>query len=289
MGKYFPPSELVLNDFGQVYHLCLFPENISNKIILVGDPGRVEVVASFFEKIIFKQSHREFSTVTGVYKGTKISVISTGIGTDNIDIVLNELDALLNIDLKTRKVKESLTKLEIIRIGTCGLIQKERGIHSYILSTGAIGMDNVAHFYPLHYNDFETDYISNFVNFFSFPKQISPYFVEASNKMISKFDSENLVKGVTVTASGFYGPQGRSLRLGLEINDLNEKLERFNFLETRIENFEMETSALFALGKGLGHECISICLVIANRPANTFSKGYEEEMKGLINYVLNKI
>jgi uridine phosphorylase len=288
MEKYFPPSELVLNDLGQVYHLCLLPEDISNKIILVGDPGRVEFVASFFEKILFKKSHREFLTVTGVYKGTTISVISTGIGTDNMDIVLNELDALFNIDLNTRKVKESLTKLEIIRIGTCGLIQKEREIHSYILSTGAIGLDNVAHFYPMNYNDNEKDYLSNFVNFFSFPKQISPYFVEASDKMISKFDSENLVKGITVTASGFYGPQGRSLRLGLEINDLNEKLERFSFHETRIENFEMETSALFALGKGLGHDCVTICLGIANRPANTFSKAYEKEMKGLINYVLNK-
>jgi len=289
MEKYFPPSELVLNDLGQVYHLCLFPENVSNKVILVGDPARVELVSTFFDQIFFKIKNREFSTVTGLYKGVKLSVISTGIGTDNIDIVLNELDALFNIDLKTRKVKETLTKLEIVRIGTCGLIQKDRGIHSYILSTGAIGMDNVAHFYPLNYTNFEKDYISNFINFFSFPKQISPYFIEASGKMISKFDSEKITKGITVTASGFYGPQGRSLRLGLEINDLNEKLERFSFFETRIENFEMETSALLALGKGLGHECISICLGIANRPANTFSKGYEEEMKGLINYVLNKI
>ena len=288
MERFFPPSELVLNDLGQVYHLALLSENISEKIILVGDPGRVEMVSSFFDKIIFKTNHREFSTITGLYKGVKISVISSGIGTDNIDIVLNEIDALFNIYLETRTTKRSLTQLEIVRIGTCGLIQKERTLHSYILSTGAIGLDNVAHFYPLKYSDFESEILFNFKSELALPKEIQPYFVNASERMVSKFDSNKVTKGITVTASGFYGPQGRSLRLGLKVNDLNENLEGFSFNGSKIENFEMETSALFALGKGLGHECTTICLGIANRPADSFSKGYEKEMNGLIKYVLDK-
>lgn len=287
--KSFPPSELVLNDLGQVYHLALTPGDVAETIILVGDPGRVEVIASFFDEITFKINHREFYTVTGTYKDKSISVISTGIGTDNIDIVINELDALFNIDLNTRTEKEVKTKLDLIRIGTCGLIQKETDLHCFILSTGAIGLDNVAHFYPLNYTEEETNLLSAFKTFLSFPETIQPYFVNANESLISKFDSNQVAKGLTVTASGFYGPQGRSLRLGLSKDDINECLTDFSFSGRKIQNFEMESSALFALGKGLGHQCVTLCLGVANRTANTFSKGYDDEMKQLIHYVLERI
>jgi len=285
----FPASELALNDQGQVYHLALSPNDIADKIIVVGDPRRVETVASFFDEIELKVSHREFNTITGFYKGTRISVVSTGIGTDNIDIVINELDALVNIDLEKRSEKVQKRSLEIVRIGTCGLLQGNTPIHSFILSEGAFGLDNVAHFYPIEFQQNEKAILSLFTHQIALPKAIVPYFSEANLELVSRFNSNEVLRGYTVTSSGFYGPQGRSLRLGLVEKSLNEKLASFDVNGLKILNFEMESSALFALGKALGHKCTTLCVGVANRVDGTFSKGCELDLERLIMYVLNRI
>ena len=286
---YFPDSELVLNEKGQVYHLGIFPENISDKIIVVGDQDRVKLIGDFFDSIEFHSQHREFCTLTGLYIGKRISVISTGIGTDNIDIVLNELDALVNIDFKSRVPKLDLSSLNIVRIGTCGILQPEIPLHSYILSTFAYGLDNVAHFYPLQFSEEEKELNKQLDKHLDLPSKIRPYVSKASDDLVQKLTSEKVYKGVTVTSSGFYAPQGRALRLGLSTELMNEKLTSFHFLDYKVTNFEMESSALFALGKGLGHHCATICLGVANRPNNEFTKGFAKEMNELIVYVLERI
>ncbi len=286
---YFPDSELVLNEKGQVYHLGIFPENISDKIIVVGDQDRVKLIGYFFDSIEFHSQHREFCTLTGLYKGKRISVISTGIGTDNIDIVINELDALVNIDFKSRVPKVDLSSLNIVRIGTCGILQPEIPLHSYILSTYAYGLDNVAHFYPLQFSEEEEELNKQLDKHLDLPSKIRPYVSKSSEDLVQKLSSEKVYKGVTVTSSGFYAPQGRALRLGLSTELMNEKLTSFRFLDYKVTNFEMESSALFALGKGLGHNCATICLGVANRPNNEFTKGFAKEMNELIVYVLERI
>jgi uridine phosphorylase len=286
---YFPDSELVLNERGQVYHLGIFPENISDKIILVGDQDRVSLIAQFLEEIEHSSIHREFHVITGKYKKKRISIISTGIGTDNIDIVINELDALKNINLESREEKEIKTSLEIVRIGTCGILQVEIPLHSYILTTFAYGLDNVAHFYPISYSSEELLLSKKISSHLQLPIEIQPYTSKSSDELFDKLSSDKTIKGITVTSSGFYGPQGRSLRLGLRTNEMNEKLTSFQYDEHRISNFEMESSALFVLGKELGHKCATICLGIANRPKNEFTKGFNQEMKNLIVYVLDRI
>jgi uridine phosphorylase len=285
----FPESELVLNDKGQVYHLGLFPENISTNIIVVGDQDRVELIAGFFDHVEFSTQHREFCTITGMYQGKRITVLSTGIGTDNIDIVLNELDALVNIDLKQRIEKTDKISLQIVRIGTCGILQADIPLHSYVLSTHAFGLDNVAHFYPIAFTTDENEILGAISDHVLLPPKIQPYVIKSSENLTNKLLSDQTYTGVTVTSSGFYGPQGRSLRLGLSTIDMNERLTSFHFKNHRIVNFEMESSALFALGKALGHECATICLGVANRPNNLFSKGSVKEMNDLIRYVLDRI
>ena len=285
----FPESELVLNDKGQVYHLGLFPENISTNIIVVGDQDRVELIAGFFDHAEFSTQHREFCTITGMYQGKRITVLSTGIGTDNIDIVLNELDALVNIDLKQRIEKTDKISLQIVRIGTCGILQADIPLHSYVLSTHAFGLDNVAHFYPIAFTTDENEILEAISDHVLLPPKIQPYVTKSSENLTNKLLSDQTYTGVTVTSSGFYGPQGRSLRLGLSTIDMNERLMSFHFKNHRIVNFEMESSALFALGKALGHECATICLGVANRPNNLFSKGCVKEMNDLIRYVLDRI
>ena len=285
----FPESELVLNDKGQVYHLGLFPENISTNIIVVGDQDRVELIAGFFDHVEFSTQHREFCTITGMYQRKRITVLSTGIGTDNIDIVLNELDALVNIDLKQRIEKTDKTSLQIVRIGTCGILQADIPLHSYVLSTHAFGLDNVAHFYPIAFTTDENEILEAISDHVLLPPKIQPYVTKSSENLTNKLLSDQTYTGVTVTSSGFYGPQGRSLRLGLSTIDMNERLMSFHFENHRIVNFEMESSALFVLGKALGHECATICLGVANRPNNLFSKGCVKEMNDLIRYVLDRI
>lgn len=285
----YPPSELVLNANGEVYHLGLNPSQIADDIILVGDQSRVELVSRFFESIEHQSQHREFVCHTGTYNGKRISVISTGIGTDNIDIVVNELDALANIDLEQRTDKPTHRKLNLVRIGTCGILQASVPVHSYILSRYAVGLDNVAHFYPILFSDSEKTLAKAISSHTGLPDTIIPYASKASDELFHKLQSEKTVSGITMTSSGFYAPQGRSLRLGLTVDSINEKLGTFDFENLKVTNFEMESSALFVLGKAMGHECATICLGIANRPNNEFSKGYETEMNELIQYVLNKI
>lgn len=285
----FPPSELVLNDAGQVYHLGLSPSTISDKIILVGDQDRVEIIARFFDSIECSSQHREFCTTTGLYKGNRITIVSTGIGTDNIDIVMNELDALVNIDLLKREEKVLKSSLTIVRIGTCGILQSEIPLHSFVMSTHAFGLDNIAHFYPIQFTEEEIEIGNELTNYLSLPEKIQPYLTKSSELLANKFDSDCIHKGITVTSSGFYGPQGRSLRLGLNTVDMNERLTSFRFRDHKVVNFEMESSALFALGKAMGHQCITLCLGVANRPNNEFTKGCTDEMNALITYVLDRI
>ena len=287
--KYYSETELVLNSKKQVYHLGLSSNNLAHKIILVGDQDRVPMVSEFFEKIEHKSQHREFVCHTGIYKGKRISVISTGIGTDNIDIVINELDALVNIDLENRIENEEKISLEIIRIGTCGILQENIPVHSYILSSHACGFDNVAHFYKINFSAFELDLAQKINNFLDFPKSIQTYFSSANEDLVSRLSSKDTHIGITVTSSGFYGPQGRTLRIPTHTQDIHLLLAKFIEKDLKILNFEMESSALFALGKELGHKCATICLGIANRPNLEFSSDSKAEMQKLISYTLERI
>ena len=287
--KYYAETELVLNSKKQVYHLGLSPNNLAHKIILVGDQDRVPMVSEFFEKIEHKSQHREFVCHTGIYKGKRISAISTGIGTDNIDITINELDALVNIDLENRIENEEKISLEIIRIGTCGILQENIPVHSYILSSHACGFDNVAHFYKINFSAFELDLAQKINNFLDFPKSIQTYFSSANEDLVSRLSSKDTHIGITVTSSGFYGPQGRTLRIPTHTQDIHLLLAKFIEKDLKILNFEMESSALFALGKELGHRCATICLGIANRPNLEFSSDSKAEMQKLIAYTLDRI
>jgi uridine phosphorylase len=285
----YPPTELVLNDQGQVYHLGLSPEHISSKIILVGDQDRVDVVASFFDSIEHSSQHREFISKTGMYKGKRITALSTGIGADNIDITINELDALANIDLKNKENKSEFTSLDLIRIGTCGILQPEVPVHSYILSSHALGLDNIAHFYAIEETDEESKLNYEINAQVNLPEQVKTYVTKASTELVECLSSDQTELGITVTSSGFYGPQGRQLRLKNKTQLLNDELTAFNYNDHKIINFEMESSALFALGKELGHRCATICLGIANRPNREFSAGYKQDMLKLVEYVLERI
>ncbi len=287
--KYFPPTELALNAKGEVYHLGLLPEQLAEKIILVGDQDRVAMVSSFFDNIEFTSKHREFVCQTGTYKGKRITALSTGIGTDNIDITVNELDALVNIDLKTRTEKTEKVQLELVRIGTCGILQSSIPLHSHIISDYAFGLDNVAHFYEIEFSEKERFLASELSNFIGLPTTIQPYAVAADETLSFRLQTADTFSGITVTSSGFYGPQGRELRIPTRTADIQLKLGEFNMNGLLVCNFEMESSALFSLGKALGHRCATICLGIANRPKQVFSEGYSKEMFTLIENVLNQI
>jgi uridine phosphorylase len=285
----FPATELVLDTNGAVYHLGLLPEQLATKVILVGDQDRVAKISRFFDDIECQIQHREFVSHTGTYKAKRITVLSTGIGTDNIDICMAELDALVNIDLEIRQEKQEKTSLEIVRIGTCGMLQADMPLHSFVLSTHALGLDNIAHFYPIDFSSEESHVLTQIKTQVQFPKGIEPYLSGASLEMIEKLDSAQVRKGITVTSSGFYGPQGRSLRLASKMPDIHLALEKFKGNGKQIVNFEMESSAIFALGKALGHQCTSICLGVANRPQEIFSTGIDTAMDELITYVLERI
>ncbi len=285
----YPSSELVLNKEGKVYHLGLAPQEIASNIILVGDQDRVALVSSFFDTVEYRAQHREFVTHTGIYRGKRISVLSTGIGTDNIDIVMNELDALVNIDLNTREDKQDPTPLNLVRIGTCGILQPDIDLHRYILSAYAYGLDNVAHFYDLSFSSTEQSLCTELTNHLRLPSEIVPYLTAASEELVQQLTSDKTTSGITITSSGFYGPQGRQLRIKTRTQDMNDRLTNFNHPLAQVTNFEMESSALFALGRALGHRCATICLGIANRPRMEFSTGYTDEMNELIHYVLDRI
>ena len=282
-------SELILNPDGSVYHLQLKPENIANDIIFVGDQDRVEKITKHFDIIEFSTQKREFKTQTGIYKGKRISVISTGIGADNIDIVLNELDALVNIDLEKRTIKNELTVLNIVRIGTSGSIQSDIPVDSFVMNTYGLGVDNMLRSYLVD-DITETDLEDAFTKHTNWDtKKGSPYAVACSELLKNKFDSDTIFKGITATAGGFYGPQGRILRLNIQDENLNSKMDSFEFETHRITNLEMETAAIYGLGKLLGHECLSLNAIIANRAIGTFSENSEKVMEDLIDYVLVRI
>ncbi|MBU2527173.1 MAG: nucleoside phosphorylase [Bacteroidetes bacterium] len=285
------PSELVLNPDGSVYHLNLKPENIGDFIIFVGDQNRVARISDLFDSIEFETQKREFKTHTGYYKGKRISVISTGIGPDNIDIVMNELDALVNIDLKTRLPKDSHTKLKIIRIGTSGSLQNDVPVDSFLMSTHGIDMNGLMHFYQVHPNDHLEAMENEFVAHTHWhPQKAYPYIFMAGKALMELFsDTENLHRGITATAGGFYGPQGRVLRLPLSDPDLNDKLETFAYENHKITNYEMETAAIYAFARLLGHEALSMNAIIANRPAGTFSADPYAVVDNLIFFTLENL
>jgi uridine phosphorylase len=282
-------SELILNPDGSVYHLNLKPEHIAHDIIFVGDQNRVEKITQFFDSIEFSTQKREFKTQTGIYKGKRITVMSTGIGPDNIDIVMNELDALVNIDLETRKPKETLTSLNIIRIGTSGSLQAEIPVDSFVMSTFGLGLDNMLRSYlidEISDQQMENDFISH-TNWDM--KKGRPYVIACSETLEKIIESSQMHKGITATAGGFYGPQGRVLRLNIQDENLNSKMDNFKTHGTRITNLEMETAAIYGLGALLGHQCLSLNAIIANRASGTFSEDPYKAVDALIAYTLDKL
>ena len=283
-------SELILNPDGSIYHLNLKKENVSTTIILVGDPGRVERISQYFDTIEFQTQKREFCTHTGTYKGKRLTVISTGIGPDNIDIVINELDALFNIDMETRQSKEKLTSLEFVRVGTSGSLQSDIPVDSIVLSTHGLGMDNMFHSYQDAPKVREKSIENAFVKHTNWcMDKGQPYIVECRQELKNKLISEKTFLGMTGTAPGFYGPQGRVLRLAVQDANLNDKLHNFNYEGVRMTNLEMETSAIYGLSKLLGHQAVSLNAIIANRANGTFTKDPKQAVKNLIEYALDKL
>ncbi|MFT5890117.1 MAG: uridine phosphorylase [Dokdonia sp.] len=284
-----PASELILNPDGSVYHLHIRPEHVAPTVITVGDPDRVNTVTAYFDTITHTAQRREFKTTTGTYKGKPITVISTGIGTDNIDIVLNELDALVNIDLETRTVKETHTSLDIIRIGTSGAIQEDIPVDSFLLSDMAIGLDALLHFYDsTHIQHPEIQ--QAFIKHMDWASQKSePYVVTCDRDLASHFQSDQLIKGFTATNVGFYGPQGRVLRLQTSDATMNQKLGEFRFRESKITNLEMETAGIYGLAKLLGHRAISLNVILANRVSGQFTTQSSTSIDRLIQYTLDRI
>ncbi len=282
-------SELILNQDGSIYHLNLLPHQLADTVITVGDPDRVDAVSKYFDKVEFEVQKREFKTHTGTLNGKRISVISTGIGTDNIDIVFNELDALKNIDFKTRTIKSELTSLEIIRIGTSGAIQPEIEIDSFLISEKAIGFDNLLHFYG-NISFCDEAFSEAFVSATDWnSKKSKPYVVSADESLLRKFSSEKITTGITATNVGFYGPQGRVLRLSVEDDKMNEKIKNFNFHGKSITNLEMETSGIYGMARLLGHRAVSLNAILANRANGTFSKNPEKTIDTLIKSSLEII
>lgn len=282
-------SELIINPDGSVYHINLKPEHIANDVIFVGDQYRVDEVAKFFDTIEFETQKREFKSKVGTYKGKRITVISTGIGPDNIDIVMNELDALVNIDFETRAVKHQLTQLNIYRFGTSGSLQKDIPVDAILLSSHAIGTDNMLRSYQVDHVTM-TDMEDAFIQHTQWNVDKGrPYAIQASEKLMLKMDEKQFYSGITITAGGFYGAQGRVLRLAIEDQDLNNKMDNFTFQSHRATNLEMETAAIYGLAKLLGHEAISINAIIANRANGTFSSNPYETVEKMIQVCLDKI
>lgn len=279
-------SELILNPDGSIYHLNCTPKDIATTIITVGDPERVDTIVKYFDEIEVSIHKREFKTVTGTYKGKRLTIISTGIGTDNIDIVFNELDALANIDFETRTVKEKQTILTFIRIGTSGAIQKEIAVDSLLISEKAIGFDNLLHFYSN--TDFcDLTFANEFVKHTNWNSKLSyPYVVSASKELLDTFATKDFIRGITATNVGFYGPQGRTLRLPTYDANLNDKIASFQFDNHKITNLEMETSGIYGMSKLLGHRAISLNAILANRANGTFSKNPEKTIDALIKTTL---
>lgn len=291
-NKPIAPSELIINADGSVFHLHVRPEQLADKVILVGDPGRVTTVAAHFDSRECETANREFHTITGRYKGKRITVVSTGIGCDNIDIVLNELDALANIDFDTRCERQEFRQLELVRIGTCGGLQPFTPVGTYIASARSVGLDGLLNFYARRDEVCDLDFE------LAFMKQMGwqgaqciahPYVVKADEELLARVAGNDMVHGVTVACGGFYGPQGRMLRLPLADPEANAKIESFTYGDERITNFEMESSAVAGLARLMGHKALTCCLVIANRVAEKANTNYKNKIDSLIEVVLDRI
>ncbi len=288
--KHFEPSELIINTDGSVFHLHITPEQLAQKVILVGDPGRVDLVASHFTNIECDIQSREFHTITGIYKGKRITVLSTGIGCDNIDIVINELDALTNIDFNTRTEKKQLHSLEIVRIGTCGGLQLNSPVGSFVVSAKSIGFDGLLNFYAGRNEVCDLAFEKAFTEHMNWNPQLgAPYVIDADHELTDRIAQTDMVRGVTVACGGFYGPQGRELRIPLADPTQNQKLVDFEYDGWKITNFEMESSALAGLCRLLGHHATTCCLVAANRMIKEANPNYKNTIDNLIKTVLDRI
>lgn len=292
MKKYFAESELIINQDGSVFHLHVKPENLADKVILVGDPGRVALVAKHFDEREFEVESREFHTITGTYKGKRIMVTSTGIGCDNIDIVMNEIDALANIDFSTRQEKDVLRRLEVVRIGTCGGLQPYTPEGTFICSKKSIGFDGLLNFYAGRNAVCDLPMERALLDHLGWSGNMcapAPYVIDADEELTDRISGDDMVKGVTVACGGFFGPQGRQLRVPLTDPHQNEKIESFVYNGMRITNFEMESSALAGLARLMGHKATTCCMVIANRVAGKANTGYKSKIDDLIKVVLDRI
>lgn len=292
MKRRFAESELIINSDGSVFHLHLKPEQLADKVLLVGDPGRVETVAKYFDNIECEVSNREFRTITGTYQGKRISVQSTGIGCDNIDIVVNELDALANIDFTTREEKDEHRQLSIVRIGTCGGLQTFTPVGTFICSEISIGFDGLLNFYNGRDEVCDLPMEEAFKKHMNWNQRLgAPYFIHNDEELLDRIfhPEKGMVKGVTIACGGFYGPQGRELRIPLSDPLQNEKIEKFEYQGKKITNFEMESSAVAGLSKLLGHKALTVCMVIANRKIKEANTGYKTQIEDLIKIVLDNI
>ena len=288
--KHFPPSELIINSDGSIFHLHLKPEQLADIVILVGDPGRVALVAAYFDSQECSVSSREFNTITGTYKGKRISVISTGIGTDNIDIVMNELDALTNIDFETRTEKPDFRQLTIVRIGTSGGMQPEIPLGSFLISEKSIGFDGMLNFYAGRdaVSDLEFEEVMKKQLDWN-PQLAAPYVVDADTELVNRIGKDDMLRGVTISANGFYGPQGRVLRINLADMQINDKIESFRYKNYKITNYEMEGSAIAGLSKLMGHKAMTVCCIIANRRVEAANTDYKSYIEKLVSTVLDRI
>ncbi len=288
--KYFAESELIINPDGSIFHLHVKPEQLADKIILVGDPGRVALVASHFETKECEVESREFKTITGTYKGKRITVQSTGIGCDNIDIVVNEMDALANIDFKTRHEKETFKQLTFVRIGTCGGLQPYTPVGTFVASVKSIGFDGLLNFYAGRNNVCDLELEEAFKKHMNWSPLLSaPYVIDGDKELVDRIAGEDMVRGITIACGGFFGPQGRELRIPLADPHQNEKVESFVYGDLRITNFEMESSALAGLSALMGHKAMTCCMVIANRVAKEANANYKNSIDNLIIEVLDRI
>ena len=284
-------SELIINPDGSAFHIHLKPDQVADKVIFVGDPGRVETISKYFDKIECRAANREFVSCTGEFSGKRITVIGTGIGTDNIDIVLTELDALVNIDFNTRIVKDKLKSLEIVRIGTSGSLQKDLDVDTWLLSEYALGFDGVLNYYANRNKVVNLELEAAFCEHVGWSRLLTaPYVVKSDDALFKRLSNNKLINtGITISAPGFYGPQGRVVRLDVADPNLNEKISTFSYDGRRITNYEMECSAIYGLSRLMGHRAATVCAIIANRQAGRFTKDYAPVIKGLIEHVLTNI
>lgn len=292
MATYFPPSELIINPDGSIFHLHVHPEQLADRVILVGDPGRVPLVASHFETRECDIQSREFHTITGTRKGKRITVVSTGIGCDNIDIVLNELDALANIDFGTRRENPVLRSLQLVRIGTCGGLQPDTPLGSFVCSEISIGFDGLLNFYGGRDAVCDLGLEQAFLTHMEWSGSTGishPYAIHADRELVERIAGEDMIRGITISAPGFFGPQGRELRIPLADPQQNAKIESFSYDGRRITNFEMESSAVAGLSRLLGHHATTVCMVIANRRAKEANANYKNSIDTLIETVLERL